>query len=195
MRRVSIIIMTVFAGSTLISCSGISSSDEYSESMKLSGNQSEENTVFAAAENSNERKVAETHNDVRYKIDLLSAKDFIERKGERVAKSDVQKLKKESVLILEMHVNDRVKSALESSKMVMSKEDAVSYLMSGIIKDVTIGQKKETFKPYEVLYDGHLTGANKLRVFLFFQDVDLNKTSKIQFYDRLFGAGLINLKH
>lgn len=190
------IILIVLVSTLMFSaCSG--DNDQYTsgaqgEISNVSKKSGEKNTSSASQK---EVKVMETQGNVTYKIDLISAKEFIEHKGERVAKADIPKLKKESVLILEMQLNEGVKSVLESKNLTMSKDDAVSYLMSQIKSDVSISQGKDSFDPYEVLYDGHLTGANKLRVFMFIQDLDLTKTANITFYDRLFGAGLIKLKH
>jgi len=91
-------------------------------------------------------------------------------------------------------VNEGVESIFNSEKMQMNSEDATKYLMGAITKDITLMQGDQEFSTESVLYDGNLSGANKIRVYLFFRDLDQSEWTQIKYYDRLFGSGMINLK-
>ena len=132
--------------------------------------------------------------NVQYKADFMPALKFLKRKGEVVAETDKAGLRKEAVLLLEMQVNEGVKNIFDSKQLQLNNQEATEYLMGAVAKDITLTQGKNEFEANAVQYDGNLSGANKLRVFLFYTDIDANKETKIKYYDRLFGAGLVNLK-
>lgn len=178
----------------LIGCSENVEIDSSMANTKLTNSGTTSNKEKQVNEvNSKASKITNIDN-VQYKVDLMSALRFIEIKGERVAEEDIKDLEKESVLILEIAVNEGVKDVFESDKLGYDKEEAVKYLMGEIGNDLTLFQGEEEFQTQAIQYDGNLTGANKIRVFFFFTELDSSKETTIKYYDRLFGAGLINLK-
>lgn len=143
--------------------------------------------------NQKKGSIEKSYEDISYSADLISAFEFIERRGEKPAEADRKDLENESVVIFEMSCNEGVSSIFESKKIKMSQEDATAYLMDNVGKDFTVVQGEKEHTPHTVLYDGHLTGANKIRVFLFFNELEKNEKSQFKYYDRLFGAGFMNL--
>lgn len=135
-------------------------------------------------------------NGIYYKTDLISALEFIERKGEKADEKDVAQLKKESVLILDIELNEATTSIFDSEHLTMSRDEAMSYMMHGIIGDIHVEQNKEEHLAHTVLVDkdsGQWSGKGGLRFFLFFNDLDPDKKMQTTYYDRLFGGGAITL--
>ena len=133
-------------------------------------------------------------NDIRYRFNVLTALDYLKQKGEQPSEQDISALKKEFVAILEIETLEAIKDVFSSEKLKMNKEDVIKYLMGEISADIELLQDDKEFAPTGVQYDGMLTGANKFRLFLFFKDLNVERTVVLKYYDRLFGAGLINLK-
>src|SRR3989338_3245114 len=134
-----------------------------------------------------------TIHQIRYSIDVLSALEFLNRRGEEPDPNDVADLRRESVLILEMESTEELQEIFFSSRMQMDKEDAIKYLIGEISNDLVLKQGENEYSATGLQYDGML--KNKLRLFLFYKDIDVHAAIHVSFYDRLFGAGLIQLKH
>lgn len=134
-----------------------------------------------------------TVNQIQYSIDILSALEYVNRRGEEPDPGDVDELRKESVLILEMESMEKIQEIFESSRIQMDKEDAIKYLIGEITSDIVLTQGENEYLPTAVQYDGMV--KNKFRLFLFYKDVDVRAGIRVSYYDRLFGAGLIQLKH
>jgi hypothetical protein len=135
------------------------------------------------------------YNGVSYSIDLINAVDFVTRKGEKLDLSERLELSKESVAILKIDLNNiKETSVFESSKMTMNKEDALQYLVGQILDDLTVEQNGQSISPVGVEYDAGVSGSQTIKVFLFFNNINLNKPSNAVYYDRLFGAGLMRFK-
>ena len=131
-------------------------------------------------------------NAVGYSVSLVRALDFLDRKGERVAEEDKADLSREAALILETELKEGHRDIFDSPRMTLSKDDAIQYLVGKISEDVMIYQDTKEFKPTGVSYEGALGNKNKMRVILFFRDLDLNKKMRVSYYDRLLGSGIIN---
>ena len=134
-------------------------------------------------------------NEIQYSFNILSALDYLKGKGERPLPQHVEGLKKESVVIFEINSLEKIKDIYASEKIQMNKEDAIKYLMGSISTDITLVQDNKEFNTTGTQFDGMLTGANTFRLFLFYKNVNVEKPITLKFYDRLFGAGMINLKH
>lgn len=135
-------------------------------------------------------------NGVLYSADVISALEFLQRKGEVPSGEDLESLKKENVLILEIETHESLSSIFDSKKIKFDKDEAMSYMMSGILGDVSILQNNEEISAYDVLLDKDISNASgnkKVRFFLFLNEFNTNDSYKIKYFDRLFGGGTINL--
>lgn len=133
---------------------------------------------------------------VQFTADLISAIDFIKQRGETPLQEDIPALEKEHVLILEME-DLQARSGIYASKRIQfSEENVARYMLSGLIQDAVVIQENEKHYANAVQFDkdmGTTAGSRKLRAFLFFNDLDKNKPFDIQYFDRIFGTGQINL--
>jgi hypothetical protein len=153
------------------------------------------NNQTVNAEGKSDRISAKTYNGVKYTVDLINAVDFVSRKGEKLELSERLELSKESVAILKIDLQSmKETSVFESSKITMDKEDAMKYLVGQISNDFSIEQNGESISPAGVEYDAGISEPDNIKVFLFFNRIDLNKPSSALYYDRLFGAGLMRFK-
>lgn len=133
-----------------------------------------------------------TYNGISYTVDLMNAVDFVSRKGEKLDLSERLELSKESVAILKIDLqNIKETSVFESSKIMMEKEDALKYLVGQISADFSIEQSGESISPTGVEYDPGISEPDNIKVFLFFNKMNLNKPASVLYYDRLFGSGLM----
>lgn len=135
---------------------------------------------------------SKTENGITYSIDLMSAVDFVSRKGEHIDMADRMELMKETVVILTIDLNNAKESdVFESEKLTMSREDAMNYLVGNIASDIEIKQGKNSISPSGVEYDAGISKPSELRVFIYFNNIKTNQPSNVVFYDRLFGSGLL----
>lgn len=132
-----------------------------------------------------------TMDNIIYQVQLMPALDYLRRKGETVAQSDINDLKKESVAILQIALTDKHKDILGENQLQLPKEDALMYLSDQISQDLQITQNRKDVMPYGVRFDGHVGATNQVKVHLYFKDLKLNQPMKVMLYDRLFGKGLI----
>ena len=181
----------------LISCSESDQSGTllFSEDNKWSSGESEGSVVDPENGHIQAIRNQVIIDDILYKIDILSALDYLKIKNEDPSSADIPELEKESVLIFEIQTLEAVQDIFRSQKIKRDKEDAIKYLMDQISADMTLIQDENEYSPTGMQYDGMLTSANKIRLFVFYKDVNVKELITFKFYDRLFGAGLINLKH
>jgi hypothetical protein len=130
---------------------------------------------------------------ISYSIKALSGLEFIERKGESPDPEDIAFLEEETVLLFEFEENEIGKKIFDSEQLTFDKDEAIKYLSGKIIGDIEIEQGEEKLIPDAALYEGISSSDSKIRVVLFFTELDKNKEFTLQYYDRLFGAGLIKL--
>lgn len=135
---------------------------------------------------------SKTENGITYSIDLMSAVDFVSRKGEQIELADRMELMKETVAILTIDLNNTKETdVFESSKMTMEREEAMNYLVGNIASDIEIIQGKKTLSPKGVEYDAGISKPSQLRVFIYFNNIKIDQPSSVVLYDRLFGSGLL----
>lgn len=179
----------------LASCSSdkIDINAEQSVDAQIAGNVEKQTGSEAESESLDYLSKVEDIEGVQYSITAMSGLEFIEGKGEVVEASDIDALKKESVIFLEFTNNDPNKKLMEDENFTMQKDDAITYLASGIVADINIEQNEKMIQPNGVLYEKSVSGDHKIRVALFFTDVQMSEEFSFQYYDRLFGAGIVKL--
>jgi hypothetical protein len=123
----------------------------------------------------------------------VSALDYLSRTGNSPSAEDRKELANESVFMLELVGHKPSGSIFENAGMNISEDDATKYLIGEIEKDFVIIQKDKRFKPLGVQYDGKIGNGQKIRVAFFMEGVNLNLPYTIEYYDRLFGKGLVKL--
>ena len=131
------------------------------------------------------------HKEIQYAIHVMSALDFVKRKGETPEVEDIDVLKKETVLFLEFESEGT--NILESEQIQLSEEEVFQYVTSKISGDIEIEQEGELISPDGVLLDRSTRGTNKLRTILFFSTLNHEKEFLFKYKDQLFGAGEIKL--
>jgi hypothetical protein len=141
----------------------------------------------ADAKGSKTKKIDNIH----YRVNILSARDFITRSGDHVRAEDEKELANEQVVLLEIALDNELKKIWEDPAVQMSQEDAMNYLVGGIATDFTIEQNGKTFSANGVNFEGRSGAVNKVKVQFFFAGINSEKPMKVLFYDRLTGAGLI----
>lgn len=178
-----------------------SCSDEQIESKSINestvqvGNTESQNSELPKGESSTDKLTGKRYNGVNYTVSLINAVEFVTRKGEKLELSERMELSKESVAILKIDLqNSKETSVFESSKMTMNKEDALKYLVGQISTDFNIEQDGQSISPLGVEYEAGISEPHNIKVFLFFNKINLNKPSSVIYYDRLFGAGLMRFK-
>lgn len=140
--------------------------------------------------NSNESN-SKTFNGITYSFKLMSALDFLKHKGELVAESDKKELSKEVVLIATFKNSEAHKSIFEADQITMDQEAATQYLVGTLAQDLTLEQGGKSIVPSGVQYEKSIAEMGQLRAFFYFDGINGAKKTKIIYYDRLFGAGLI----
>lgn len=157
---------------------------------QFNGKQSE-----ASSEEHSEGFAQKTYNGISYTVDLMNAVDFVARKGEKLNLSERLELSKESVAILKIDLQSmKETSVFESSKIMMDKEDALKYLVGQISTDFSIEQNGASVSATGVEYDPGVSEPDNIKVFLFFNNINLNQPASVLYYDRLFGSGLMRFK-
>lgn len=123
----------------------------------------------------------------------VSALDYLSRAGKNPSSEDRKELANESVFMLELVGHKPSGSIFENAGMELSEDDATKYLIGEIEKDFVLIQNEKRFKPLGVQYDGKIGNGQKIRVAFFMEGVNLNLPYTIEYYDRLFGKGLVKL--
>lgn len=179
----------------LISACGSGSGDDMSASEMNVGNAKNVEGYSSAdvAGGTGDVHFAEAYRGVTYKMSCMSGLDFVLGKGENPGEKYREELERETVVFLEFTHNEQGKDLLELPQMQLSKDDAMSYLAGSISSDIKLMNGEDELSPEGVLFEGTTTGANKVRVIFFFGEVQKEEKIKLEYYDRLFGAGLIKL--
>lgn len=190
-----LIVFNLLAG-LLVSCSGEQTTPESFDNSKLEvGKLRDSHSSTSVVEPDNDGGAAKTYNGVKYTVDLINGVDFVSRKGEKLELSERLELSRESVAILKIDLQSMKEiSVFESSKITMNKEDALQYLVGQISGDFSIEQNGKSISPSGVEYDAGISEPDNIKVFLFFNKINLNQPSSALYYDRLFGAGLMRFK-
>ncbi len=128
--------------------------------------------------------------NIEYYADVMSALDFIERKGEKVQPSDLNRLSSEVVLLLR-YTDLSSKKILESSDLKMGKTATLQYMAGEMQFDLVLVQGAKKISCSGVQLETLATEGARLRVMAFFSDVDLEEPVTIKMNDKLFGAGEI----
>lgn len=182
--------------SIFISCSSKGNENQFNQNetfefhSKSSAEKSKSDNFFSSPNH----ELSKTINGFSYKVKYMSAIDFLQRKGEKIEDADINSLKKEQVILLEI-VSDNVnKNILENKRLALEREEAINYLNNAIGQDFSVDQNDQSYAPNGVSFEGFYGENNKLRCVFFFSNIDLEKEFSITFYDRLFQAGLIKFK-
>lgn len=131
---------------------------------------------------------------IDFSMNGISALDYIKRLGQKIADEDLDALKEESVFIVEFTNDDQYKNIFNSEKMLLDKDKAVQYLIGELQNDFKVKQEGVIVSINGLNYEGQIGTQNKIRVIFYAKGVDLNKPYTVEYYDRLFGKGLIKFK-
>ncbi|WP_300660004.1 hypothetical protein [Fluviicola sp.] len=183
--------------SMIISCTGkqIEPKSMNKTSLELNHRFKGEQSEVSPSEEHSEGFAQKAYNGISYTVDLMNAVDFVSRKGEKLSLPERLELSKESVAILKIDLqNMKETSVFESSKIMMDKEDALKYLVGQISTDFSIEQNGASVSATGVEYDPGISEPDNIKVFLFFNKINLNEPASVLYYDRLFGSGLMRFK-
>ena len=177
-----LLILCCLLVSMIISCTGKQIEPKsMKEDSSMSGDQfTGEQSAVSSQEKYSNGFAAKTYNGISYTVDLINAVDFVTRKGEKLDLSERLELSKESVAILKIDLqNVKETSVFESSKITMNKEDALKYLVGQISADFSIEQQGESLSPVGVEYDPGISEPDNIKVFLFFNNINLNQPASV----------------
>lgn len=192
MKRLAYI--AFIAGYIFTGCSGDSTTNDSIEYYSESNDQTKGEALITSNNNaSSVSRLTKTIGEVNYKVNALTAVDYLARKGEHIASSDYDNISKESVFMLEFSVDDLHKKILENESIQLSKDDAATYFVGDVQKDFTIIQSGHEYKPNGVMYEGTNGKQNTIRLTFFLKDIDVHRNYSVEYYDRLFGKGLVKL--
>ncbi len=140
-----------------------------------------------------ERGNVKNFEGVSFVVKDVSALDYLQRTQRNVSSADREELKRESVFMLELVGHKPSGSIFGNNEIQMSEEDATKYLVGEVESDFVVIQNEKRFKPNGVQYDGRIGTGQKIRVTFFMEGVNLKLPYTIEYYDRLFGKGLVKL--
>lgn len=129
-----------------------------------------------------------------YSINSIAALDFIARKGKTPKAEDIESLKEEQVLILEMELENEMQSVFESKRLQIKKNDVIEYINAKIINDIWVEQNGKEFTPKGHQYENSFGKQNRMRIYFYFKGINLKNNYRAIFNDRLYGSGLINFR-
>lgn len=178
----------IFTLILLLSACSAAVDNKVSAASDAPGHESDE-VAFAENAKSVSRKVIQ---QTGYTARVISAIEFLERKGESIDAADKKDLEKEAVVLLELETPDKGKDFFESPAIGYTKEEGMQYLVGDIARDVTLFQGKNEFHASGTSFERSSGQQNKIRVILFFSGVNASEEMRINYYDRLLGAGIIN---
>lgn len=127
--------------------------------------------------------------EVRYSIKVMTALEFLEKKGEKPASKDLESLRNETVLMLDY----QCKSGELEDFAKLDSEQAIRYLNKAIAANITMVQTGNKPQITGVLLEGQSLKQRKLRVLLFYKALQPNQPYQFHLEDQLFGAGNITL--
>ena len=124
----------------------------------------------------------------------VTAINYVERTGNHISAEDKKELEDESVFMLEIETKEQSIDILTVAEISMNEDDATQYLIGKVLDDFSIQQDGIKILPEGVQYDGKIGSGDKIRLVFFVQGVNLGKEYTIEYYDRLFGKGLVKMK-
>lgn len=130
-------------------------------------------------------------NGIVYSAAVLTAEQFLLRKGERISPEDKEALAQEQVVLLEFSLKDTRKDLWTSDKLTMSREEAANYLAGKIGADIAIEQAGKNFLPNGYSFEGMSGG--KIRTPFFFKGLDMSLPMTVKYYDALLGGGMMRM--
>jgi hypothetical protein len=128
-----------------------------------------------------------------YQCTMISALDYLKRKGEKPDKIDLVQLEKETVFIYEISIQNQTKKIMDSPRIEMNDDDLMKYLAGTVSNDFEVEQDGKTYISNGALYEGTVGNGNTLRIYFFLKGLDLNRKMMIRYYDRIFGSGFIKI--
>jgi len=132
---------------------------------------------------------------IDFSVNGINAVDYIKRVGQNnIAEEDLDELKQETVFIVEFTDENEFKNIFDSEKILLDKDKAVQYLIGDLQNDFKVKQEGAIVSVNGLNYEGQVGTQNKIRVVFYAKGVDLNKPYTVEYYDRLFGKGLIKFK-
>lgn len=156
--------------------------------------QNDDNELLIALEQENLHS-EKTIGEIIYRFKSISAIQYLKRIGAVIERDDIEDLKHESVLFLEFETGNGFKDIYESNSINYSQDEAIRYLIGEIQNDVIIEQNGKEFSPNGCQFEGKSGKENKIRVMFFFSGLNNSDEFSVQYYDRLFGKGLIKTKN
>lgn len=131
----------------------------------------------------------QAYKEVGYEIKTISAIEFLERNGENVSSEDIEELKKESVFILDItSLSKSTRSPFSLDQCTLDKEKAIEYFSFKLEDKIHIKQSGQSFRPTGSHFERDFGLSDRLRVVMFFKNVDLNESLEFIYQDYLFGA-------
>ena len=135
----------------------------------------------------------QAYKEVGYEVKTISAIEFLEIEGENISSDDMDELKKESVFILDItSLSKSSRSPFTLKQCSLNKEKAIEYFSFKLEDKIHVKQNGESFQPTGSHFERDFGLSDRLRVILFFKNVDLNQSLEFFYQDNLFGAGKLN---
>lgn len=122
---------------------------------------------------------------VQYNFRIVSMTEFTGVNNHETSQSN------EHVLILSIKdlKNNRSNNVLKNA--LMDQAELSKYMLGQVCSDIELHQHGDTLIPNGVLYEGQTGDPNSLRAYLFIENYKPNKNTTVQFYDRIFGNGIV----
>lgn len=130
--------------------------------------------------------------EIRYNIGFVSAIEFIERKRQKIEEKDRKELMKESVGIFDIELMHSSRGILESYRNPLDQDQTIQYLSGNIVKDFKVEQGGIEYLPSAHHFENSQSKRNRIKLYIFFKDLDLKRKMRFVYHDRLFGAGMLN---
>jgi hypothetical protein len=127
---------------------------------------------------------------IDYKVSIVSALDFLKRKGEKLTQEEQESIKNEQVCFVDIIDIRTHKDIFEHDNIQHSKSKLIQYLMMNVEKDIIAFQGKKEFSPTASFYEGQYT-KNGLRMYFYFKELNLNSPVELLFNDNILNQGLI----
>lgn len=130
--------------------------------------------------------------EIKYSVGIVSALEFLKRKKQIVDPTDIKDLRSESVVIFDIELLNLRKKIFHSHRIILDKDHAIQYLIGNIINDFKVIQNDSIYIATAHQFENSLGKQNKIRLFIFFKGLNLEKYMRFNYNDKLFGGGLIN---
>jgi hypothetical protein len=123
--------------------------------------------------------------NISYTFRIVSTAEFIGFQNEETRKSN------EHVLIVSI-VDLRSKNEIDKLKNILMDNDELStYLVGPVCSDIEITQSNKTLALNGSLFEGLDTQNGVVRFYVFLENYNPSKEAVIQFYDKVFGNGMM----